>query len=102
MLGVNEVGNTIHRSGPVKRDHRHHVLDTGWLELFDVLGHLRALELEDTRRLTACQQVERFFAFRVLLIIIWHHIKWYFFQHHILITRLFDIFERVIQDGQVR
>src|SRR5438094_767451 len=53
MLGIDEVGDTIHRAGTVKRNHSHHVLDTCWLELLDIFAHLRALKLEDTRCLTA-------------------------------------------------
>ena len=59
MLGIDEIRDTIHRAWTVERNHGHDILDTRWLELFDVLGHLRALELEDTRCLTTCQQVER-------------------------------------------
>ena len=102
MLGIDEIRDTIHRTWAVERNHCHDILDTRWLELFDVLGHLRALKLEDTRRLTTCQQVKGLLTFGVLLIIARHPVKRDLFQYHLLITCDLDVLERIIQDGQVR
>ncbi len=79
MLGIDEVGNAVHRAGTVERDHRHDILDTRRLELFDVLGHLRPFKLEDAGCLAARQQIERFLTFGILLIVARHRVKRYFF-----------------------
>src|SRR5262249_41760448 len=39
MLGANKLGNGVHRSGAIEGDHSGQILDTGGLELPDVLAH---------------------------------------------------------------
>src|SRR5207237_2337999 len=99
MLGIDEIRDTIHRTWAVERNHRHDILDTRWLELFDVLGHLRALALEDTRRLTTCQQVERFLTSGVLYIIARDPGKRDFLHHYLLTTYVLDVPAWLIPDG---
>ena len=100
MLSVNEIGDTIHRAGPVERDHGHDILDTRRLELFDVLGHLRTLKLEDTGCLAARQQVERLLTPGVLHLVS-YRVEWHLLQNHFFPACLFDILERIIKNGQV-
>ena len=96
MFGVDKLGDAVHRAGPVKRDHSHDILDTGRLELFDVLAHLRAFKLEDTRRLAARQQFKGLLASAVLLLVALDRVQRDFLQHDLFPTRLLDELDRVI------
>ena len=101
VFGVDKFGDAIHRAWPVKRDHSHHVFDTRGLELFDVLTHLRAFKLEDTRRLATRQQFKGFLAFAVLLLVALDRVQRDFLQHNLFPARLLDELDRVIQNSEV-
>ena len=50
VLAVDEVGDPVHRTRPVERDHRDDVLEDGRKELLQVPFHAVRFELEDTGR----------------------------------------------------
>ncbi len=57
-VGVVVVGVHAHRPGPVQRQHRDDVLETGGLHAAQQVAHRTAVELEHAQRVPAAQQLE--------------------------------------------
>ena len=61
VAALDEIGNQIHRAGPIQRHERRDVLDGTDLEFFAQVAHPAGFQLEHAQRFRAVQQVVGFF-----------------------------------------